>query len=309
MRISRVGGIIAAASHAAAKPLLQIGTIPIIRRIVISFQQAGIFPIVVITGVDEDQVKYELSDYGVIFVPYEEHENPKLMDCARTGLNYLRGKCDRIVFTPVNIPMFTPETLNKLIRAEGDFVSPSCNGQNGHPFVLSANVIDEVLAYHGSIGLREALRPLADRRVFVEVNDPGILTTVRNEQELLKQLSSHNQAILRPRIKLSFDREAPFFNSRLKLLLFLISDTKNMRKACAAMAISYGKAWVMINELERELGYFVVERSHGGKMGGNTSLTEQGEAFLLAYQQYEEALFQFAQSQFTNMFIMPKILK
>lgn len=56
MRISQVGGIIAAASQKVAKPMMQVGSIPIIRRIVITFQQAGVFPIVVITGVDEDKV-------------------------------------------------------------------------------------------------------------------------------------------------------------------------------------------------------------------------------------------------------------
>lgn len=53
MRISKVGGVIAAASQSVAQPLLQIGTIPIIRRIVISYQRAGIFPIVVVTGAAE----------------------------------------------------------------------------------------------------------------------------------------------------------------------------------------------------------------------------------------------------------------
>jgi len=55
MKISRISGVIAAASKKDAEPLLQIGTIPIIKRIVISFQQAGIFPIVVVTGAEEDE--------------------------------------------------------------------------------------------------------------------------------------------------------------------------------------------------------------------------------------------------------------
>lgn len=309
MRISQVGGIIAAASQKVARPMLQVGSIPIIRRIVITFQQAGVFPIVVITGVDEEKVKYELADYGVIFISTDLSANPKLLECAKIGMGYLKGKCDRVVFTPVNNPMFTPDTLQKLIHAEGDMVSPRCGGQYGHPFVLSAAAARHILDYQGAGGLPEALEPVSRSRTAVEVEDRGVLLSVHNEEELQKQLASHNRSILHPRVRMTFEREASFFNARLKLLLFLISDTNNMRKACSAMALSYGKAWDMINRLERELGYFVVKRTQGGRRGGNTSLTEQGETFLLACQKYEETVFRFAQSQFQELFILSKIMQ
>ncbi len=309
MRISQVGGIIAAASQKVVKPMMQVGSIPIIRRIVITFQQAGVFPIVVITGVDEDKVKYELADYGVIFISTDLSANPKLLECAKIGMGYLEGKCDRVVFTPVNNPMFSPATLQKLIHAQGEMVSPCYEGRCGHPFVLSAAALRHILDYQGESGLPEALEPLSSSRTIVEVEDRGILLSVHDEEELQKQLASHNQAILHPRIRMTIEREASFFNARLKLLLFLISDTNNMRKACAAMALSYGNAWDMINRLERELGYFVVKRTQGGRRGGNTTLTEQGETFLLTCQKYEETVFQFAQKQFQELFILSKIMQ
>jgi hypothetical protein len=61
MYISRVGGVIAAASKKDAVPLLQVGSISIVKRTVISFQQAGVFPIVIVTGIDEEEVKYQLA--------------------------------------------------------------------------------------------------------------------------------------------------------------------------------------------------------------------------------------------------------
>lgn len=308
MRISRVGGIIAAASQKDAMPMLQIGSIPVIQRLVITFHQAGIFPIVVITGVDEEKVKYQLSDFGVIFVPNEQPANPQLFESAKIGMEYLKGKCDRVVFSPVNVPMFTADTLNKLIHTEGDIVSPSYNGHAGHPILLAENVLGSILSYSGSGGLRGAIASLEHKRTFIPVEDKGILASVHDEEELRRQLSDHDQAMLHPRLRLTFDRETAFYNSRLKLLLFLISDTRNMRKACSAMSLSLSKAWSMVNDLERQLGYFVVERSQGGKHGGNTCLTPKGEAFLLACQRYEEAVFHFAQSEFQKMFISPKIM-
>ena len=308
MRISKFGGLIAAASKKAALPMLQIGTIPIIKRIVIFFQQAGIFPIVIITGVDEDEVKYQLSNYGVIFIPNQQPDHPQLLDSVKIGLQYLQGKCDRVAFTPVNVPMFTPDTLIKLKNTPGDIVTPSYQGYGGHPVMLSEGVIPDIVGYKGRDGLRGAIRSLEKKRSWVPVEDKGVLTSVHNEEQLQARLAEHNNAILHPVIHMSIERETAFFDARLKLLLFLISDTCNMRKACSAMALSYGKAWDIINRLEMELGYSVVERRQGGKHGGNTVLTQRGAAFLLAYQQFEEEIFHFTQSRFQESFLMTKIM-
>lgn len=308
MKISKFGGLIAAASKKAALPMLQVGTIPIIKRIVISFQQAGIFPIVVITGVDEEEVKYQLSNYGVIFISNEQPEHPQLLDSVKIGLQYLKGKCDRIAFAPVNVPMFTPDTLIRLKNMTGEIITPSYHGCGGHPVMLSDRVIPEILAYDGGDGLRGAIRSLGAKRVWFPVEDKGVLTSVHNQEQLQARLAEHNNAILHPVIHMSIERENAFFNARLKLLLFLISDTHNMRKACGAMSLSYGKAWDMINQLEIELGYSVVERRQGGKHGGNTMLTDRGTEFLLTYQQFEEEIFHFTQSRFQEAFITTKIL-
>ncbi len=85
MKISKVGGVIAVANKDVAKPLLQVGTIPIVRRIVITYQQVGIFPVVVIAGDDDEELKRELSALGVIFLKTKSSEGLELMDSVRTG--------------------------------------------------------------------------------------------------------------------------------------------------------------------------------------------------------------------------------
>lgn len=308
MRISRVGGIIASASQRVAQPLLQVGTIPIIRRIVISYQRAGIFPIVVVTGAAEAEVRHELSGLGVIFLPNENAEQPELMESVRIGLRYLQGKCNRIVFTPVNVPMCTPDTLSKLIHSEQEIVIPSYHGKGGHPVMLAESVIPEILDYHGDDGLRGAMQSCRAERIWLEVEDRGILTNVNNGEELEEQCRIHNTSILHPTISVKLEREMPFFTSRLKLLLYLIADTENMRVSCAYSGIPHSKAWEMINTLEENVGYQVVERFRGGRTGGSTKLTERGKALLLAYQSFEEKIQEVAREEFQNRFISTKIL-
>ena len=307
MNLRKVGGIIAVANHEVAKPLLQVGAIPIVRRIVITYQQVGVFPIVVVVGGDDEELKRELSAMGVIFLKHEQDRPPELMDSVRTGLRYLQGKCSRVVFTPVNVPMFTPDTLRTLLGTAGEIVVPSWQGRGGHPIVLSDEMIPRILNYAGENGLRGALDSLP--RTWVDVDDKGILFSVHDEEELNRQVSAHNSSILHPVLHMQLEKEEPFFSARLKLLLYLIDDTNNMRTACTRSGVSHSKAWDMINRLERCLGYSVVERQRGGKSGGSTRLTPQGADFLEAYQDFEQAVHQFTQNEFVIRFISTKIIE
>lgn len=115
-------------------------------------------------------------------------------------------------------------------------------------------------------------------------------------------LAEHNRALLHPTVQLNLQKESVFFNTRIKLLLYLILDTHSVRSACDRMALSYGKAWDMLNKLEAETGYPITERKHGGKRGGNTTLTPQGLQFLRTWQKLEDNIFQFAQNEFSALF-------
>lgn len=309
MKISKVGGMIAVANREVAKPLLQVGTIPIIRRIVITYQQVGIFPVVIVVNRDHEALKRELSSFGVIFLENPGSDSPELMDSVCVGLRYLRGKCDRIAFTPVNVPMFTPGTLLDLMNTEGNVVAPSCGGRGGHPILISDQVIPRLLDHQGKGSLREALETEGLQRTWVNVEDTGILASVHDRDALVAQLSEHNFSILHPALHMRLEQEEPFFSARLKLLLYLIGDTENMRTACAYAGIAHSKAWDMINRLEQNLGYSVVERQRGGKSGGSTKLTEAGERFLMAYHEFEQSVHQFAQAEFQKRFISTKIIR
>ncbi len=302
------GGIIAAASKRDAYPLLKLGSITAVRRVVLTFQQAGVSPVVIITGYDAEEIERQLADAGVIFLRNENYEKPQLFESIKIGLSYLFNKCDRVVVTPVNVPMFSPDTLKKLMEAEGGIITPSYLGKAGHPVLLHKEVIPDVLAYDGPIGLRGALAALASKRKWITVEDAGILHNVYDLDRLNEHLDEHNRSILHPLVRLSIEREALFFNARTKLLLILIEDTQSVRSACDHMALSYGKAWEMLNALEQELGYPVVHRRHGGSRGGRTRLTDQGKAFLSAYEQFEQNVRGYAQKEFERLFRQGKLL-
>lgn len=301
------GGIIVAAGNTSERnglnPLMKIGSITIIKRIVLTFQKADISPIVVITGYKTEEIEHHLADYGVVFLRNSQYENSQKIDSAKMGLKYLQEKCDQVIFTPVNIPMFTPETIKKMLESGEKLLSPSYHGKSGHPLLISSEFIPNILTYSGDNGMRGAIESIEFNREWIEVEDEGVIYDTNYIERLNRLLIKHNQHILHPFIRISIEKEALFFDSKTKLLLTLIRDTNSVRSACKHMALSYSKAWNMLNRLEQELNYEVIERKHGGSKGGKTFLTKEGIEFLGKYQQFEQNVRQYAKNEFDKLFL------
>lgn len=304
--MENTGGVIVAAGNTnksgRVSPLLQIGSISIIKRIVLTFQQADISPIVVITGFQSLEIEQHLADYGVVFLKNDEFESSDKLRSAKIGLDFLKDKCNKVIFTPVTIPMYTSNTLRGLIETDKKLVVPSYQGRAGHPLLLDCSLIPTILEYEGNEGMRGAIKELSTKKDYLEVNDKGIILEAEEIERVDELLHLHNENLLHPFVRISIEKEFAFFNSRAKLLLILIEETHSVKGACKHMALSCGKAWNMINEMEEALGYRVVERRHGGSRGGKTSLSEKGKQFLAKYEKYEEDVKQYAVSHFYNIF-------
>lgn len=302
MKFSSVGAVIAANSNKNAIPLLKIGNISVVQRIILTLQQAGVFPIVVVIGAEEEQVIHQVAQLGVILLQDKEQENTEMFSSVKQGLSFLQAKCNKVIFTPVNTPMFSAYTVRTLLKSNAKIAKPTYNGRGGHPLLLKAEIIEQILSYKGSDGLRGAIKECNCEVENIAVQDPGILMSTHNDTELQEHLKEHNATLLAPTVKLSINKETVFFNSRLKLLLFMIEDLHSARQACIHMGLSYQNAWNMINKLEEETGYTVVTRQRGGKNGGETCLTEKGKQLMYAFQYYEDEVNSFAQQRFEILF-------
>ena len=156
--------------------------------------------------------------------------------------------------------------------------------------------------------MRKAIASMEDERQWINVDDPGILLTIHNRKELEAYTEKHNKEILRPSVQLNMEHDTILFNTRTKLLLVLIAHTHSVRGACNLMSISYNNGWDMLNQIENELAYLLVDRKHGGRKGGRTDLTVEGYAFLKAYQKMEENVSKFTKKQFEDLLIKPGIV-
>lgn len=284
------------------KPMLSIGSISVAQRVVATLKQAGAARVVVVTGYNAEELERHLASSGVVFLRNENYRTTHMFDSALIGLRYLRDKCRKVLFTPVDIPLFTAATVDALLESGAELACPVCGGSRGHPILMSANVIDRVLEDSGEGGLSGALSRCGVPMTFVEVDDAGILHDADTPEDYRELLRMHNSQLTRPVVQVAICREKRFLDPRVAMLLTLTDETQSVRAACQRMQLSYSSGWNAINLLENELGYPVVARSQGGQHGGRSSLTEKGRELLRAYEAYTLRLRAMADELFVQYF-------
>lgn len=280
--------IVAAGASGSFKPMLNVGSISVSQRLIATLRQAGVGRIVVVTGYLADELERHLAGSGVVFLRNEDYSTTQMFDSAKIGLEYIRGKCGRVFFLPVDVPLFTARTLEALLESGGELACPVCDGVRGHPILLSDRVIGRVLEDSGECGMEGALSRCGIAPTLVDVADVGILRDV--EEECGELVERHNDQFIRPVVQVSLSREKPFFDDRTALLLSLIDETHSVRLACKRMQISYSSGWNIINSIEEQLGCAIVERTQGGAQGSRSSLTARGRILVEAYYKFEADL-------------------
>ncbi len=284
------------------KPMLTIGEMSIAERVVTTFQQAGIGRIVVITGYQAELLEHHLAGRGIVFLRNERYRETQMFDSACIGLSYLRGKCDRVLFTPVDIPLFTAATVRALIASDAALACPVCEGRTGHPTMISADLIDGILADAGENGLQGAFSRCGVPMEQIPVADPGVLHDADTPADYQNLLRYHNEQLIRPVVHVSLAREKPFFDERAAMLLALVQETGSVRMACQRMQLSYSSGWNVIRTLESQLSRPLVERSQGGAGGGKSRLTPAGRQLLDRYGDYAAAVRAEAEALFDDYF-------
>lgn len=302
----QIGAVIVAAGMSSRmgdfKPMLNIGSISIAQRIVATLKQAGVTKTVMVTGYKAASLEHHLANNGIVFLRNEDYENTQMFDSAKIGLSYLKDKCDKIIFTPVDIPLFTASTVSALIDSGAMLACPVCDGQRGHPTLMDASLVDKILADDGSQGLKGAMERCGEQMREIEVRDQGILHDADTPEDYEGLLNFHNKQLMRPVISVSLAREQVFFDERMAMLLSLVDETSSVLTACQMMQISYSTGWNIIRKLESQLSRQLIVRTQGGAGGGMSFLTDYGKHFLSLYQGYAQAVKKSAGELFEGFF-------
>ncbi len=87
--------------------------------------------------------------------------------------------------------------------------------------------------------------------------------------------------------RLQFEPEGRIGRGKIELLAH-IKETGSISAGGRAMDMSYRRAWLLVDEMNRLFKTPVVESQRGGKQGGGAVLTSFGEALIAHYHAMEE---------------------
>lgn len=197
-REERIASLILAAGRSrrmgAFKPLLPFGGRSILEAIVELHRSSGVTEILVVLGHRATEVRSVLEPLQVDSILNETFDRG-MFSSLQCGARRLAPLCDAFFLHPVDVPLVRPATLRALMDAHRDggalVYRPLHEGRGGHPPLISAALIPEVLAFAEPGGMRALLSRRRGDVFDVECGDPGVLVDVDTPAVYATALREH----------------------------------------------------------------------------------------------------------------------
>jgi len=189
----RIGAVILAAGLSTRmgdfKPLLSIGPRTLLGHTISLFKTSGVEDIVVVKGHRSGELEQELNRYHCRSV-LNENFTDGMFSSVQSGVKALASAHDAFFLLPVDIPLVQQRTVGTLLMALDQDPStlvfyPEYRFRRGHPPLIRAELIAEILSFNGQGGLQTLLRRYHQHARNILVNDPFILLDIDTQNELI----------------------------------------------------------------------------------------------------------------------------
>ena len=198
----KLAGIVLAAGlssrmRGAFKPLLELDGTPVIRRAVESLlSEPRIHPVLVVTGYRSEDVCEALADSNLNLVYNPAHEHGEMLSSIQAGIRALPQDVGGFVLALGDQPGVSQDTIRLLVetweRAPDSITIPEHEGNRGHPIIIPARCIPEILALGPAQTLKDVTHRPGQEVVQIPVDDPAIrmdIDTPEDYQEALRRWS------------------------------------------------------------------------------------------------------------------------
>lgn len=142
------------------KCMLELGGVPIIRRMLIAMSGAGVDEVVVVLGHHAEVIEPAVRDFPVT-VARNPAPDDGIMSSQRIGLAALSRRYDAVLMALADQPLIGADDITALIRAwkgrpEGTgVVFPQVAGKRGSPVLIGDYVRDQILEDGVNVGCRQ----------------------------------------------------------------------------------------------------------------------------------------------------------
>ncbi len=172
------------------KPLLTVGEVPALERLIAGIKEAGIKNIAVVTGYRHELLQPVIrsmsGDGTVIVEAYNAGFDSGMFSSIKTGIAKVREvfpDSEGCFLMPVDCPLIDSKvitTLEETVMCSGDtvrdsFAVPVFEGKKGHPLYVPAGYAEEICSYDGPGGLKGITDKYWDRMLRVPVDSEGCI--------------------------------------------------------------------------------------------------------------------------------------
>jgi len=84
-------------------------------------------------------------------------------------------------------------------------------------------------------------------------------------------------------------------------ILKAIEKHGSLKAATVALGLTYRRTWGDLKQIEKNLGYPLLEKKRGGKHGGETSLTIEGKRLVNAFDKFHKKTDRFMEKAFIEL--------
>lgn len=84
-------------------------------------------------------------------------------------------------------------------------------------------------------------------------------------------------------------------------ILKAIEEHGSLKAATDVLGITYRRTWGDLKKIEQDLGFLILEKSRGGKDGGQTQLTDKGKELVRAFDEFHQRVDHLIEDAFTDL--------
>jgi molybdenum cofactor cytidylyltransferase len=155
------------------KMALPLGDRAVIQRTVESMA-AFVRQTLVVVGWQAELIEALLAGYPEVEIVRNDDFRSGMFSSICMGI--ARVQAARFFLLPGDQPTISPDVYRRLLASEGEILVPTFGDRRGHPILLSAQLIPEILALPLEATLRDYIR--ARGATEVAVDDAGILLDI-----------------------------------------------------------------------------------------------------------------------------------
>ncbi len=102
--------------------------------------------------------------------------------------------------------------------------------------------------------------------------------------------------------KVWLDNNGKAFGEGPYRILKQIEKAGSLHQAAIDLSISYRKAWTVLQNAEKKLGFALIDRKVGGVSGGGSQITSSGRKFLKSYEKFRAEIERVLEKTFQKHF-------